>query len=272
MKTPVNQKKDETIRSFTLEHMKVGLWTIIKHTDNLLNDSKLLLKKKKYTASVPLSILAIEEVGKTHILSQLIKIQKPLSDKIWNEITRGGVAHVTKTTSLILSRKHYLESNPENETIVDELMQYAGMPKSDIRSAKIENMLMKATFLRLEKLKHDCFYTNIDINKNWIDFDIRFKTYEKKAIANYLYIIALRLHINQKFTLSLPQKPLKDYTEEDKKIMKKKWQKEVNPIMKKTDTKELGRLTDHAMLLIHNTYSPDARGLVTEKSEGWLEF
>ncbi len=42
--------------------------------------------------------------------------------------------------------------------------------------------------------------------------------------------------------------------------------------VEKTDTKKLGRLMDHGMLFLHNNYSPDKRGYVTEKSSGWIDF
>lgn len=255
-----------------LENMEIGLWAIIKNTDRLLLDSELLLKKKRYSASVPLSILAIEESGKVLFLSSLIQLKKPLSEKFWNEVTKGGISHVKKTTGLIFARTKYLENRNDEDSILDETLKNAGIKLTELKRAKIDNMIMKATFLRLEKLKHDCLYTDMDKNKNWKDFDSRFNSYEKKAIATYLYILSLRQHVLQKFSLSIPQKPFVEYTINEKKMLKTKWKKEVKSIMKKTDTRELGRLTDHGILLIHNNYLPDSRGFVKESKEGWFEI
>lgn len=255
-----------------LEHVKNGLQRILEHTDHLLKDSEILIKKKRYAAAIPLSILAIEEMGKSHILSELIRLQRPLSDQIWSEITRGGIAHVKKTTSMILSREKYLENTTqEDESRIENMMNEFGIPISDNQRSKIDNMLMKALFLRLEKLKHDCFYTDMDENKNWINFNIRFNEQQKEAIANHLFIIALRDHTTHKFVLGLPQKPFEQYSIAERKSVRTKWKKEVKPIMKKTDTKKLGRLIDTAILLINNTYPPDNRGLVTEKGS-WFNI
>ena len=40
----------------------------------------------------------------------------------------------------------------------------------------------------------------------------------------------------------------------------------------KTDSKKMGHLIDHGMLFLHNNYSADKRGYVTEKPDGWLDL
>ena len=265
---------EDTIDLEQLEHLRLGLFSILEHTDQLLKDSELLIRKKRYSASIPLSIIAIEEIGKSYFLESVIKSRKPVFDKIWDEITKGGGAHIKKTTSLILARKLYLDNiTPEQNSDVDKMMKELGMEVTDTKQIKIENMLLKATFLRLENLKHDCLYINREKNKKWINFTNRFKTYEQSAIANYLYIVALRLQTTNKFILKMPPKPFKEYSKNEIKNQKNLWKKEVKPIMKKTDSKRLSRLTDHGMLFLHNNYHPDRkRGLVTEKDDGWLEL
>ena len=71
-----NQEEDG-IGEDKLEHAKSGFRVIIDHTDQLLKDSDLLIKKKRYSASVPLSVLAIEELGKAIFISTSIRLQKP---------------------------------------------------------------------------------------------------------------------------------------------------------------------------------------------------
>lgn len=262
------EKTDEV----SIESMNSGVDIILEHTDQLLKDSELLIKKKRYSASIPLSIFAIEEIGKSNFLESLIKLKKPLTKEIWREITSGGIAHVKKTTGLIVSEKFFLDSsNPEKDKILDEIMTKLGIPFTDSKMAKIHNMLRKATYLRLENIKHDCLYVNKD-GKDWINFNKRFQPYEKSAIANYLFAIALRTHANHKFSLKIPQKSLNTYSEEDIKKSKKIWKKEMKSIIKKTDSKKMGHLIDHGMLFLHNNYSADKRGYVTEKPDGWLDL
>jgi AbiV family abortive infection protein len=263
-----NEKNDDE----NIEYMKSGIDNIVEHTDQLLKDSELLIKKKRYSASIPLSIFAIEEIGKSNFLESLIKLKKPLTKELWKEITGGGIAHVKKTTGLIVSEKTFLDSsNPEKDEKLNEIMTKLGIPFTDTKMAKIHNMLRKATYLRLENIKHDCLYVNKNGN-NWINFNNRFSNYEQSTIATYLFVIALRTHISHKFSLKIPQKLLNEYSEEDIKKSQKIWKKEINPIMKKTDSKKIGRLVDHGMLFLHNNYSPDKRGYVTEKLDGWLDL
>lgn len=267
-----NPKKKDTINLEQLEYLKSGLNLVFEHTDQLLKDSELLLKKKRYSTSIPLSIIAIEEVGKSNFLESLIKLKKPITNKFWKEITRGGIAHVKKTTSLILAEKNFLDSLSQKQNLEgNRIMEKMGIPVTDNKMLKIGNMLRKATYLRLESLKHDCLYVNRD-GKTWTNFSNRFTTHEQLSIAHYLFIIALRTHTSHKFSLSIPQKPFKEYSKEDIKKSKSKWNKESKPIMKKTYTKKLGRLIDHGMLLLHNNYPADKRGYVTEKPSGWLDL
>jgi len=264
--------KPEKTDEESIDFMQTGINIILEHTDQLLEDSELLIKKKHYSASIPLSIFAIEEIGKSNFLESLIKLRKPLTKEIWREITGGGIAHVKKTTGLIVSEKSFLDSsNPEKDKILDETMTKLGIPFTDSKMARIHNMLRKATYLRLENIKHDCLYVNKD-KKGWINFNKRFQLYEQSAIANYLFAIALRTHASHKFSLKIPQKPLNTYTEEDIKKSKKIWKKEMKSVIKKTDSKKMGRLIDHGMLFLHNNYSPDKRGYVTEKPDGWLDL
>ena len=273
MKDSVNEKKENKTNEDVLKYTKVGLPMMIDHIDRLLKDSEFLIKKKRYSSSIPLSVLALEEIGKIHIISSIDKLEKPIVDKIWKDITRGGVAHIRKTTGIIFSREKYLEKfDPESEKYIDEMMKAVGMKPIELQMAKIDNMLLKALFLRLEKIKQDCFYTDTDTNGNWINFDTRFNKEDKKSIAYFLFTTALNMHTNQKFTSGLPQKPFKEYSDADKKIMKSRYRKEVNSILKKNDTKKIGHFVDRAMLLINNTYLPDQRGFVKQEGDRWLEF
>jgi AbiV family abortive infection protein len=256
-----------------LAHTKIGIQICMDHIDIFLKDSKLLIKKKRYSASVRLSILAIEEICKVHIMSESISLQKPLSDKIWEEITTAGRAHVMKVASLIHSRKlHLANITPESDRRFDEFMHSIGISIGDKKSSQTHNKILKILFLRLETLKQDCFYTGLDENKNWINFDNRFSDKIKKAIAVCFFIIALRMHSSLKFSLSLPRKSFDKYSVEEQKILKSRWMKEVGSIMKKTDTKELGHLTDIAIMVIMKTYPPDKRGLVTETDGNIFDF
>lgn len=267
-----SQKKKKTTDSEQSEYLELGLSVILEHIDQLLKDSELLIKKKRYSSSISLSIIAIEEMGKANVVELSLKLKKPLSDEIWNEITKGGIAHVKKTTSLILQEKIHLDAlSSKQEPEIEKMMKKLGIPLTDNKMLKIINMLRKATYLRLENLKHDCLYINRN-EKSWISFTNRFSTYEQSAIAYYLFINTLRIYTQYKFSLTIPQKSITEYSKADEKILQNKWKKEVKPIMKKTDSKKLGRLYDHGMLFLHNNYPPDKRGLVKEKPDGWLDL
>lgn len=263
-----NQKKEAVSdNNDQLEHTKTGLQSCIDHTARLLKDSKLLIKKKRYSASIPLSILAIEETGKAHVMQESLSLGKPLSDKIWKDMTRGGNAHVKKVTSLILSRKLHLDNTtPEEDNRFNEIMKDVGIPVVEKNMAQIDNAIMRGLFLRLERIKQDCFYTDLDTNKNWINFDSRFNDEIKEAITTYIYVTALRMHTVQKFARSIPQKSFDKYSVTENKTFKSRWKKEVNNVFKKTDTKKIGHLTDIAIITINNTYSPDERGLIKDGS------
>src|SRR5690348_1832231 len=124
----------------SLEHMNVGIRTCMNHIDTLLRNSELLIKNKRYSASIPISILAIEELGKAEVLSVALSIKKPLPERIWNDLTRGGSAHIKKTTALILSRKlHLKNSTPEEDRQFDEYARKMGIPTISAKRAHEDN-------------------------------------------------------------------------------------------------------------------------------------
>lgn len=65
-----------------LDKLREGMFLCINMAENLLKDSEILLKKKRYSSSVSLAILAFEEISKAYVMELCIQDGKGMPQKI----------------------------------------------------------------------------------------------------------------------------------------------------------------------------------------------
>lgn len=242
-------------KTIPYEKFDSGIKQGIEITENLLKDSETLLKKKRYSSSVSLAILAYEEISKQNILRLAKKLGISLPWKIWLELSYGGKAHHVKLSSMMTERKLNLEkkTSPRVESYLNKINKEFGFPElADNRAAQIEAEFLEQVLPKLNAVKKDCFYLDYDLkNNDWIHFENRFDEKTKEAIALFVITLTKRITAFQKFLRDIPAKPFEKYTKAEMKQAKKsKSRKELQKILKNTGNKRFQYLHDVAIIAI----------------------
>ena len=252
-----------------LKKLKDGIKRCVRLVENLLEDSEILLKRKRYSSSIALSIIAWEEISKAHIMRLQMKKGKGLPMNVWRELTTGRKAHAKKLSSIMFERKKRLEQKMSSkaDAYLNEIAQRLGLPGlADGKTAHVEAIFLEKLFPKLNAVKQDCLYLNLDKNtNNWINFENRFSNKIKEAVAKFLIATIRRTTAYQKFIFEISMKPFQKYTKEDWVIaLKSKHLKEIQNVYRKTNTKEMGHISDLAMIAI-DSYRDEKKSF--EKSD-----
>lgn len=238
-----------------ISDLKLGLISCLSHAERLLHDSEILLSKKRYAAATSFAILAYEEASKSRILALHLQQNKPMTWKLWSEVSYSGKAHKNKLTLLQAERKLNLQvkSSLKTESILNASAKKLGLPSlQENKFTLMEIDLLEKILPSLNSLKQECFYLNYNFeNKSWTNFDIIFKNYAKIAIPTFLIILTKRTIAWEKYLEDCIKKPFEQYTENDWKTVKKlKSRKNLAKVFKQTNSKKLGRLSDTAIFAL----------------------
>lgn len=222
--------------------------------DRLLQDSEILIKNKRYSSSIPLSILAFEEFAKMLIFDAKLKHKEGLPISIWDKLSKGGT-HDTKLTLYIEARKKILEIDAPKS--IDET--YSKFSKQIGLSGKVggkdvdrETKLFQKLLPKLNSIKKKCFY--LDYNKtdnDWEYFDGIYKTEFKEALAKFLLLYVKTLSFSFQVFSNLPKKPIDNYSSKEiENIKKLKNVKLLSKLQKRMFSKEYSRYFDMTLLML----------------------
>ena len=179
---------EKTDNWIELDKLREGMGLCINMAENLLKDSEILLKKKRYSSSASLAILAFEEISKADAMGLCMQSGKGMSQKIWNELSGGG-SHKLKLSVLTLRQKAFLKNKPTPECVsyMDEISEVLGFPKPlEHEMAQIQTHICEKILPRLNIVKQECFYLNFDKEKNqWINFDSRLDLMRNRRKNSY---------------------------------------------------------------------------------------
>lgn len=137
---------------------------------------------------------------------------------------------------------------------MDEMSKVLGFPKPlEHKMAQIQTHIREKILPRLNIAKQECFYLNLDKEKNqWVNFDSRFKDDYKKAIAMFLIAMTKQTIAFQKFFSYIPSKPFDQYTVKEWNIaLKSKQRKDLEKVLK-TKTRYSGQINDMAIIALLN--------------------
>ena len=246
---------EKTDNWIELDKLREGMSPCINMAENLLKDSEILFKKKRYSSSVSLAILAFEEISKASVMELCMQNGKGMPQKTWKELSGGG-SHKHKLSALTLQQKVFLKNKPTPESVsyIDEMSGVLGFPKPlEHEMVQIHTHIYDKILPRLNIVKQECFYLNFDKEKNqWINFDSRFNDNSKKAIAMFIIATAKKAIALQKFFSYMPYKPFDHYTVKERNmVLKSKQRKELVKVLK-TKTKYSGRMNDIAIIALLN--------------------
>ncbi len=236
------------------ENVREGLKRCHTVVTRLLNDAELLKKEGRYSSAVGLSILAFEEVAKANDLRLKVKKESGMTATEWRKISFGRLAHEIKLSGMFEEREKRLDklTNVDENylKIVNAKLGLPGYP--DFQTAQIETQFLKKIFPKLNSVKQDCFYLNWDEKGNaWTYFDKRFNEKIKKAVAEFLITTTKNIMISQKYTMEIPRKKFKDFSDKDwQKALDCKSHKDWVAILKKSSTKEYVGVADRAAIAI----------------------
>jgi len=246
------------------EKLEFGIKQGILIVENLLKDSEILLKKKRYASSISLAILAYEEISKQNILRLQLKQGKPFPWKTWIVLSSGGQGHSTKLSDMMLKKKINLEKKGSSkiDSYINKINTDFGFPPlADHKMAQIEAEFLVHLLPKLNNVKKDCFYLDYDLkNQKWTHFENRFDMKTKEAIAIFVIHLAKRTTAYQKFLMDIPGKPFEKYTKIDFNNVKKlKSRKNLKKILEQTNDKKSVYLNDIAMIAIDTYPEPKKR-------------
>ena len=233
----------------TVEEAKEGRKIILKIIKRLVDSSFEFLNVGRYSTSIPLSILALEELAKADLLRRAIKDDRDITVNEWSRLTSwGGKSHVHKLIWMLEKKEEGLQRWTENDVqIMNQINRNFGITLSypDKKSMQEDVVMFKNLVPKLKDLKEDCLYSNWDPReRRWNYFDRRFTEDVKSLLASYLYLEARKEFFLQKMWSDISDKKFKDYTNEDwKKLEGSTNRKEAYKIMEDT-MKKIGTNMD----------------------------
>ncbi len=207
------------------QETKEGFQKIVKVVKRLINDSKLCLENGRYSASVSLSILALEETAKADFFRVKLNEKKGITKKEWEDLTAGGKSHIIKLNWFLDKKEKKIEKwTDEDIEVLDKLSAEFGFYShhGNKEETRKQIKLLKAFTQKYNIIKQSCFYTNWNNKEHkWVYFDTLFPDKIKILIANALFLESKRGFLMLQFAKELPLKKFSDYTDED-------WQKAYN--------------------------------------------
>ena len=229
------------------EEAKEGQKRIMKMANRLLNSSQKFLKEGQFSISIPLTILAFEELAKVDFLRIRIRDNQEISFKDWNNLTFGKGAHFLKLKWTLKKKSKKLEKWTEEDI---QSLNFVNQKLGLNVQYKNKNAIQKDVDLflplipKFKVLKEDCLYVNWDKSiRKWTYFDRRFTENVKQLIANYLYLEARREFFIQKLAEDMPNYIFARFTDDDwSKLEKSKNRLEIIKIQNEISKVITGKL------------------------------
>lgn len=144
-----------------IDEMIDGAVVCLKNANRLTDDSTLAFDNGRYSTSISLSVLALEEMGKVYLLLDATSNNRSITKKIWNDEFES---HTKKLQSL----PNYLSTFVENQSTTSK--------------KELERFML---FLKLlSKKKLESFYVDWNATKNnWFYFDDHETLSQKRKLA-----------------------------------------------------------------------------------------
>jgi AbiV family abortive infection protein len=167
------------------------------HVEFLLESSKILYDKKKYSLSIPILVLALEECYKMRFILDHITKDVGITKSEWDDITKGRDVHKSKLKKVYSEPKKEIEEHgEENYKIISSFMAKMGdktiwksYPESIEISQYVEERLAK-----LDVIKQDCFYLGWK-KADWYNF-IQISLKQREALAYHLlYVVKVMFNL-----------------------------------------------------------------------------
>ena len=204
----------------TLEEATNGHKIILKIGKRLLDSSFIFFENGRYSSSIPLSILAMEELAKADFLRRSVFEYKEVNRNRWYNLTsRGGKSHIHKLTYAVDEKEKALQK--WTETTIKELNEVS--KKLDMHSfsrnkdsVSVEIKLFQKILPKLKNLKEDCLYSSWNVKeRKWDYFDRRFTDDVKSILARFLFLSAKKRYHVEKFYFDMLDKDFENYSEEE---------------------------------------------------------
>lgn len=209
-----------------LKKLHEGFTKCQDHVSLLLEGSKLLYDYKKYSLSMPLSILALEECAKLSLFSKKVYGGKGISHEEWKSLTKGG-SHSTKLTKPLKDSRDELSEKGEQayeivasrQKNIGSIINFPPLDKMLSAYEKEENLIEN-----LNKIKKLCLYVDWK-EGNWESFLSNFTTHQKKVFSSFLLTYVNFVFNNELLGMKYPHFPYdKDSSEFKKFINDPLWQ------------------------------------------------
>jgi len=205
----------------------------------LLESSKLLHDSKKYSLSIPLSILALEECAKLNLFSRKVYQKRGVSQEEWSSLSKGG-SHDTKLTRpLTDSKKELLQKGEKGFQIVKARQQKLG---SVIKYTSLDEIVSAYaeeanTIKVLNKIKKLCLYVDWK-EGNWQSLVSNFTTRQKKILSRYLLTYVGFVFNNELLGMKYPHFPHEEQSLEYRKFINDPLWKQAKELEKLITTNE----------------------------------
>jgi len=163
--------------------LKDGLDKDVRHIASLLEASEILYESKKFSESLPLSILALEEVTKLKTIRDHYIKKMGITNKEWFDLKKGG-SHKKKLTQPSEERKKRLhEMGEERFEVARQLKQMIGDPLGNLSYEQMKNASKGYLNMgKLDKIKQDCFYLDWQDSK-WVSARIKLSPKQLEALS-----------------------------------------------------------------------------------------
>jgi len=208
------------------EKLKDGLKKEANHIESLLEASQILYYKKKYSLSLPLSVLALEEVTKLRMIRDNYLQNNGITTKEWFDMKKGG-SHKVKLTKPSSERKKRLyEMGEPTFEAARKLKTMINDPLKHITYSKMKEFTKDGSPMeKLDKIKQDCFYLDWK-NSKWSSARIKLSKNQLQAMAHVSLEIT-KWFLNQAILYSRhPEIELDENSESFKKYLN-------DPLLKK---------------------------------------
>lgn len=145
-----------------INEMIDGAVICLKNANRLTDDSTLAFDNERYSTSISLSVLALEEMGKVYLLLDATKNNRSITKKIWHDEFES---HIKKLQSL----PNYLSTFVENQSTTSK--------------KELERFTIFLKLLSQKKL--ESFYVDWNATENnWFYFDDHETLSQKRMLAS----------------------------------------------------------------------------------------
>lgn len=185
-----------------------------KQIEILLSSSKLLHGNYKYSTSIALSILALEEIAKLQEIQTHIDQKKGFTKKEWNSLKGGAGVHLRKLQGPLENAKKNIEKlGPHGYEQGKIQLRSLGYNVSDFsyeNAIKIADSAME-NLAKLNLVKQNCLYLDW---KNGDPYIITTKTNEQLESFAYISIVDVEFYLYGSITNNANQRILRGDTSE----------------------------------------------------------